>query len=162
MNKIYWDLDGVLRNVSKTYIGFIPPEWNYVNEKGKTITDLIEENPKLLATAKPLNYIKVALKFPFITILTVQRKSWIPYTEKWLEKYLSGISYDVQYLNSFNEKLDIVGSSGFLIDDCPVLNDYSRIILVEYQYNIHVKSRFRVKYLNELEFLLDYINRGMI
>ncbi|HPO91345.1 MAG TPA: hypothetical protein PLJ44_09580 [Victivallales bacterium] len=154
MKSIFWDLDGVLRDLSGSVFKNKPNSWNY-KENNENIFDKVRKDYSILINAKPTPYLKIALSFPFIKILTCQPDDWKPFTEKWVEKHLSRIAYEIIYTLNQEQKLTIIKSfDAYLIDDCPQFSDYSRIVLIDAPYNRHIKCKIRVKSPNELKTIL--------
>jgi len=162
MKKIYWDLDGVLRDLHKVTFINRPTHWGYT-ENGLDIFDIIGKDYTLLEKAPPTPFCKIAIKQPFVNILTHQPSSWILYTENWIKKYFSSISYNIIYVETRNQKIEIINKeNAYLIEDCPLFNDYSRIILIDSPYNKNIKAKYRVKTPKQLEQLLILINKDLI
>ena len=143
---IYFDLDGVLRNLGKSIFGKHPESWGEKKD-GKGFIEYVNDNPDYLIKAEPTKYLDVALEeFPRkILIMTVQLPKWIDYTEKWLDKYVGKDRYLVMYVPP-DTKVDIMDEvKGLLVEDHPNLSSYEKIILIDRPYNRNVKlPMFRV------------------
>ena len=46
-----------------------PDIWDYIDENGRSIYNIIEEDKSILETASPTPYLKVALKLPVLGVL---------------------------------------------------------------------------------------------
>ena len=145
-----------MRDLAKKAFGKDPDIWDYIDENGRSIYQIIKQNKSILETSSPTSYLKVALRYPFISILTCQPPDWILYTEKWIKKHLSSVSYDITYLSHQEEKLKVIGYN-YLIDDYPKFSSYNNIILIDKPYNRNIKVPIRVENSNKLEKIIDII-----
>jgi len=162
MKKIYWDLDGVLRDLYKVTFANRPTHWGYT-ENGLDIFDVIKKDYTLLEKAPPTPFYKIAIKQPFLNILTHQPNNWIPYTENWINKHFSSIYCKIIYVGTRNQKIDIINKeNAYLIEDCPLFDDYSRIILIDSPHNKNIKVKYRIKTPKQLEELLNLINKDLL
>lgn len=163
-NYFLWDIDGVLRDLSSVFKNR-PDRWDY-KEDGKDIFNIINKNPSILTRIKPLPYLKIALQFPFLTIITIQPENWKNYTSIWLETHLNSISYNVIWLNKHEDKLITLSELEkkhncryFLIDDYPLFSNYSKVILIDTDYNKFVKANYRVSNSNQLKTIINTLNK---
>jgi hypothetical protein len=86
---IYWDLDGVLRDLTWKIPGCKHPKvWSQKGPFGYDVVEYINRNLHLLKECRPTRYLNVAMWQKVVTILTVQRESWKPYTADWLARYI--------------------------------------------------------------------------
>jgi len=156
--KLYWDLDGVLRDLTKLVFKHIPQDW-YHKENNEDIFEKINKDLTVLKKSPATEFYKVAIKFPFIKILTCQPEHWKPFTKQWIEKHFSSIVHSVKYLNHQEEKINIIkNENAFLIDDFPFFSDYSRVILIDYPYNRNVRAKIRIRNSKQLDELLKHID----
>lgn len=155
---IYWDIDGVLRDLSKIVWGFEPEDWDYIMD-GLDIFDIVRIYPPLLIEAPPTKYLKVIKKQKKPYILSSQPQDWRALTEQWTEKHLKDIPIKIKFVNKIQEKLKYLKDGDYLIDDCPLFPDYSKIILVDRKYNRNVNAPIRVKTPKELEEILNELKR---
>jgi hypothetical protein len=147
---IYFDLDGVLRDLCSPITGEEAPHWDYVY-KGKSVLQHIEENLDVLASAPVTEYFHYILeKFPTIHILTNQSNHWKPYTWQWLNDKFGYHPFEVTYARP-KEKLEILKDGDFLVEDFPLFEDYSKIILIHREYNKDVEAPIRVRNIKELD-----------
>ncbi len=157
---IVYDLDGVLRWMAGPERNFIDAKyWEEPMPNGQSVVEFYSSEPH------KLNYCPVTPYYPVIikdrmrdtpTILTLQLESWIPYTEKWIHVYIPQAK--VIYVKSSQEKIDYINSfkDMYLVEDCPHMPDMSKIIMVDHDYNKHVKDCFcRVNSPEELEYIQE-------
>jgi len=156
---IYWDIDGVLRDLSKIVWGFDPDDWNYKSPERLSIFDIIRMNPMLLVEAPAGKYIDVARKQKELLILSAQLPHWRTLTEMWISTHLKDVPVYITFVDNSQEKLKYLKDGDYLIDDCPLFPDYSKIILVDRKYNRNVNAPIRVKTPKELEEILNELKR---
>ena len=149
---IYWDLDGVLRNLQTMVFGCYPQHWD---EKisGHKLCWHVNRNLSWLEEAPTTEYFPVALQYQPIVIITSQPENWRAYTMRWIERRIRAV---VKFVNKPDEKLKELRNGDYLIDDCPNFSSFERIILVDRPYNQHVKAKYRVKTPGELEVFLNW------
>jgi hypothetical protein len=149
--RIFFDLDGVLRNLCKDTFGEHPPTWNHKNKDGKDMIDLIEENLDILEKAPPTRYIGIREHIDHMFILTHQHPEWQWKTKKWIEKHIGG-NHSMLVVLSTIDKLHLMDLvDGVLIEDSPKFPYYDRVVLIDRPYNQEVKGEIaRVKSLEEL------------
>lgn len=154
--KIWFDLDGVLRNLVREVFGHNEvTHWNYKNCNGKTLVEAVNESPWICYNAEPFPYINAVNNvMDRVDILTHQPEKWRPYTEDWLNDHIK-ISYTVTYVNNPQNKLLVLGSDDILVEDFPLYPDYSNIILIDHPYNRCCNAPIRVTTPDELYNLLD-------
>jgi hypothetical protein len=151
--KIFWDLDGVLRDLCTPIFGHEPSVWHHINEQGKDAVDIIEADLCILATAPPTEYFDyVVQNHAPIHLVTHQKEHWRPFTIEWFKQFLD-IPFIVNYVRP-EHKLDFVGEGNYIVEDYPMFSDYSKVILVDRMYNRHIKSPIRVRNIKELEDIL--------
>lgn len=136
---IYFDLDGVIRDLAMGVCGYVPNSWD---EKinGMGIVELINGSLELLTTSPPTKYYNIIKElFPHPHIVTLQTESWKMLTLQWLHNYFDG--HHVRFVEEFSHKLDIVGAD-LIVDDYPFFDKqfYKQVILVRYPYNENVKE----------------------
>ena len=139
---IYWDIDGVIRGLSQEIWGFVPDEWSH-KVAGKTIVEAVNARPEICATAPPLEYLSVLNNQSDAKILSSQPDSWRHWTNSWLNRNVL-ITYTVQYVEDTKEKLGQLSPGDWLIDDSPIFEDFSQIILVDRPYNRSIECPNRV------------------
>jgi FMN phosphatase YigB (HAD superfamily) len=162
--QVVFDLDGVLRDFNTIFHDrFGVPhsnDWNF-RYKNKGVYDWVKEDYSILVDAEPTPYFQVIKKWAGnnkIDIWSHQPDDWVPYTEDWLAKYLGG-EYTIEYLTP-NEKYSklLNNPATYLVDDYPLFPDYSRIILVDYEYNQDSKSVIRVQTPDQLRLFLGRVH----
>jgi len=144
--KIVFDIDGVVRDlmgIIKERYGCLRPVKNWVwHHKGKTIFDYVREDYSVLINAKPTKYCDIIQKYGnnnHIEFWSAQPDDWQVHTEKWIKKYFKNFS--IKYFKHHEKfrtlcrKKDVV-----LVEDYPMFKDYSKIILIDWKYNRHVKN----------------------
>jgi phosphoglycolate phosphatase-like HAD superfamily hydrolase len=157
VNKIVFDVDGVLRNlypVVRRKFGLWSPN-NYFDwdKKGINIYDLVKKDYNILVEAKPTRYIKFIQELhekEAIELWSWQPDDWIPYTRKWLGKYFNKwlplwLKPDEKFKQLLKEP------NTYLVEDNPNFPNYDRVILIDQKYNRNVKAKHRVKNVKELK-----------
>jgi hypothetical protein len=142
---IYWDLDGVLRNLQFEIYGSYPNKWDAIAGAGRfrglDVFQAVAKDKRILLEAQPTEYLTVARIFEPITILTTQPRDWKPYTRWWVRKWLNA---RVIFIDKPEDKLSYL-QSAFLIEDYPFFRDYSNIILIDRPYNQETNCEMRIK-----------------
>ena len=139
--KIWWDLDGTLRDLALAVWGVEPEHWNKRDASGRNTIDIVNDNLFLLEKAPPTEYLR-AVNGKRITILSAQLPHWTPYTRNWLYRWIPNCT--VIYTETGEEKLPILEAhDALLVEDHPNLSDYSRILLIDHPYNRHVINPLR-------------------
>ncbi len=145
---IFWDLDGVLRNLTFNFMGspFTQGEidgWDRRNDKGQDIVDFVDNELEILIEAPELEYIDLAREFLPLHIVSAQPDHWRPYTSTWLDNHLPDAR--IKYLLDTQHKLRYLECrTRVLIEDCPLYPDYTHIILVDRPYNRDITVPRRV------------------
>ena len=156
---IFYDLDGVLRDLC----GHIRPtsivrNWNdKIN--GIPLMDYVNDNLGVLTKSPKTEYFDEVFKQKTVSIISVQPKEWRAGTYKWIQKHFKGHEGElgVRYVDNGNEKLDIIGTYDYIVEDSPNLKNYSKVILISYPYNAHIKgAAARVESKKDLAEILKY------
>jgi hypothetical protein len=156
---IYWDVDGVLRDLAIAVFGKQPPIWDYVSpETGKTLIQVVNKRLPLLYEAPPTPYLSVARLYEPIKILSTQPPAWRPYTMHWLRQYI--LADKIEFLDYKDNKLKYLKDGDWLVEDSPNLEDYQRVILIDKPYNQSVNAPYRVKTPKKLKEILEKITGG--
>jgi hypothetical protein len=153
--KIYWDLDGVLRDLSKIVFGKDPTEWGAKTDDRLSIFDAIRKDPRLLIDAPTTEYLPVALKQKSVHILTCQPDNWKTLTELWIATHLKDIDVLITFSETSQGKLAMLEGGDYLIEDYPLFSDYKNIILIDRAYNRNVNAPIRVHTPEQLERIID-------
>jgi hypothetical protein len=158
---IFWDIDGVIRNLAQIVFGRPALKWDEKRDcDGNTLIEAVNKNPDLCLLAGPCEYIKLINEYficKTVHFLSSQPVVWRENTEKWLSIYCA-TKYDIIYTNGSDEKLSYLKPGDWLIDDSPCFSDYSQIILIDYPYNQQVNAPYRVHNRKELMEKLEEIN----
>jgi FMN phosphatase YigB (HAD superfamily) len=148
-DNVFWDLDGVLRDIHGNFNGGSIHSWDVRDSSGNGIVEYIDNNLSLLETAPTFKYIDIAMQFHPIHIVSAQPDHWRKYTSKWLDNYLPDAK--VKYLLNTEDKLKYLESGRrILIEDYPYYSDYTHIILIDRPYNQNVVTQKRVHNNEEL------------
>ena len=163
MINLFWDLDGVLRNLTAAiskHIGceFKPMLWDDQVLSGIGICQYIDLYPELLVTSPETEFCEEARYEKDMVILTYQPFNWISYTKEWIKNHFPNST--VKFCQHPDEKLSIIKNKNILlIEDYPYFSDNSQIIIIDHLYNWHVKDCYaRVKSVEELQKLI--YNKG--
>lgn len=144
---IYCDVDGVLRILDVMALGRPAKSWDDVNDNGKNVFQIVNDNPDLCLIAPCSEYLPVINEMfsnKKLCILTSQPKPWRKYTEMWLQTHLN-INYEVIYTKNPSNKLRYLEYGDWLIDDNPNFDNFDQILLIDRIYNRHVNTKYRIK-----------------
>jgi len=157
--EIYWDLDGVLRDLNKMVYGYDPPGWNYPHpESGEDFLTIINRDFSILSNAPPTEYLSIALQQYKIHIATCQYPGWWPHTLKWIDAHLPKA-----VVHRFGgwaglQKTEFVRGRGILIEDSPRLRDYRNVWLIDRPYNRECNAPIRITSPDHLREMIDTLN----
>ena len=149
MNKIVFDLDGVIRDLMRyCYDMFNIPEanewfWKY---KNKDIYDWVkEDNYNALLYSKPTKYFSVIKNYSEkLEIWSHQPLKWRSLTKRWLDYHLG--DYTIRYLNTSEKRKRLDAHKNlWLVEDSPNFSNYDRIILIDKLYNKNINCKTRIK-----------------
>jgi hypothetical protein len=150
MKRVFWDLDGVLRDICTLAFGNNPNSWHYRDKYGKSIVDIIEEDLCILTNSPPTEYFDyIVNNFSPLYIVTNQKKHWKPFTWQWLHEYMVDMPFEVTYHKPEDKLLFI--EDNILVEDYPFFKDYTNIILIDREYNKETKASVRVRNIKELD-----------
>lgn len=152
MKKIFFDLDGVIRNLTAG-IGYDPQSWNEPLPDGSNLYQFVNKNPNILLSAPPTEYWPLLCEKE-ITIFTCQPDLWVQNTLIWISIYLKNATTVI--FQKPEDKLKVLNSA-FLVEDYPFFKDYSNIILIDRPYNRNVNCCRRVQTTQELENFLNEV-----
>lgn len=150
---IYFDLDGVIRDLCQYAFGKYPNTWEY-QINGKGIIEIFNDDKPGLFLSPVTEYYSFIKTLDHITIITFQLESWIPFTKVFLSTRFKPDQYNVIWVNSFQEKLDIVKEGDYIVEDYPFYTkEFSskRCIMVDMPYNREVSAFQRVYNTNDLK-----------
>ncbi len=151
MSKVYWDLDGVLREFGTYVLGYEPSYWDAINKDGKTVIELVNERPEICLECPESKYLPIVNEYlDKITIMTNQLPSWIPFTDKWLNNHIQ-IQYEVIYTKNPGDKLARLKEGDILVEDFPNFPCYDNIVLIDRTYNKHVSAPLRISTISDLK-----------
>lgn len=142
MIKIWWDLDGVIRDLSGAIFKEPIKKWDQLIEGKYEFYPYVAEHMEVIENAPTTEYYETIYSYyrngfkdtRKMNILTHQPMDWRSRTEKWIKKYLSEASYEITYVNSSAEKLTHIGD-GVLFDDHPQLVGTPHVITIDALYN---------------------------
>ena len=155
---LYFDLDGVLRDINYLVFGKEEPDkWDAVNNSGNDVITAVNKNRDILTRAPGTEYLKPVLDYienygKSLCLITCQPSAWRPYTEKWIERNISKRPYFsarppiVYYTREPEAKLGLLSKNDYLVEDYPKFKTYEKIYLIDRQYNRNVRGeRHRVR-----------------
>jgi len=136
-NTLYFDLDGVLRDLECAIWG--EPQQTWLKGKDdKSVYEYVTANPHLLTEAQPDGYWKVVKHVhkelgKKIPILTCQPVNWRDLTMEWINEHIP--ESDVKFVAKHEDKLEVLEETDMLIDDNPFYGGKQRVIMVDKPYN---------------------------
>ncbi len=142
-----FDLDGVIRNLTYPVFGYEPPEWDYRIQEGGLV-EIVDRNPNILLTAPVTEYFAVIKAYirqreeqtgKMTRILTLQKPTWMINTLAWMEYYFQSEPLNIIFVKTMEEKFKHLGDD-ILVDDYPGFTDYSKVLIVDRQYNRGVEG----------------------
>lgn len=155
MNKIIWDLDGVLRDFNiyffNKYKKPYPQSYNEVWQN-KNLVQWIEDDKFALINSPITEHVQIAKKYLPIEIWSSQYSHWLELTNEWLINNVIHFKF-IQKSPQQKEK-DLENLNGFLIEDSPNFRSYDKIILIDRPYNQHIKVKFRIHNMKQLDNLI--------
>jgi len=163
MQKIVFDLDGVLRNLQaglNKEFG-IPhfKEWFWLWEGEDIFYWVKHSDYRILTDSPPTKYLDVVKRnIDKVFLWTCQPEDWKKHTIQWVEKYLNYAFYLFLDTEGKRELLDTL-KDVWLVEDSPNFSNYDRIILIDRPYNRHIKVKYRIKKPKELECLIKSLTQ---
>jgi len=172
---LFWDIDGVLRDLYSSVFGDEPDDWNKkINNLG--LVEYVSQNKDILLNAKTDKYYNVLIKTKELSnienvILSCQPSDWINFTKNWLKNHNLD-DMKVEFVQTAEEKLKKLEKelfnkkwlSVYLIDDYPF--DFSNdeifrffVLLIDKKYNKSTNTYYRIKSPKELEEFISIINK---
>lgn len=131
--KVYFDLDGVIRNLAGHMFTRDPEDWDEPIH-GMNFYDYLDSNLHMLEESPKTEYCDVIAQY-YPTILSCQPLRWREGTMKWIANNLGGKISGVIFTKHPLDKFHYVSKSDWLVEDYPGFKDYSRIILIDHAYN---------------------------
>ena len=139
---IYFDFDGVIRNLTVTISDLIFTDWDTQIE-GKSFLEYFNENLNLLLEASPTEYYLIIKDYQKeIVVMTHQADNWKDAFWQWMKTYFPERRIEVIFVEHINDKLGYLNQDDLLIEDYPNFDDYSQIILIKRPYNRNVENAF--------------------
>lgn len=140
--KVYFDLDGVIRDLAGHVFSDDPDSWD-TPIKGMSFYDYVDKNPSTLVDSPKTKYCEVISKFS-PHIVTCQPAHWRTYTLKWIAENIPTLSA-VTFVKHPDEKFKMISKSDWIVEDYPNFKDYSRVILIDHKYNRAANAVIRIK-----------------
>lgn len=154
--KVYFDVDGVLRNITG-YFGVPDNDWD-IQVDGKTIYDMILADFSCLEKMKSTEYVPVVQKFtksPYIISTQIEQPAKVA-TAKWLADRFALPQATFVGEGSSAEKVKLLAEDDRIFDDHPKFPESNKLIIVGHGYNRN-KPGFRVNTVAEMEGALDVL-----
>jgi FMN phosphatase YigB (HAD superfamily) len=144
---IFFDLDGVLRDLSGAVFGSDPEDWNV------DLVERVNQDLGLLVRAEATEYVLAFFSFyGESVIVSNQPPHWRRYTMQWIVRNLSPFIPEVIFVDHMKQKLNLIGDQDILVDDFPFFDrKLDHIILVKHKYNERTAHRFKYVVSNEVE-----------
>lgn len=156
---LYFDLDGVIRNLNTPVYGSDPDFYGQpIN--GKNFIDYVNDGRIDILTKAPMTefaeiIISMHKKYnQTLNIYTYQIPSWRPSTTSWILDNLKGIGKSVKFANTAAEKPNHLKKDDTLVEDFPYFNDYSQIVLINHKYNTGTPVKTRINTPKDMELFL--------
>ena len=148
---IFWDLDGVIRDISKATFGYHIPTWDHRDALGKNLVQKVNDNIHILVSAPPTEY-KDMIENAYsildepIHILTVQPRRWQAYTKLWILNLLRNVEAKITMFQNVSDKYKYFAAieDALLVEDHPCLPSYKRVVLVRRPWNSSVNHAHKV------------------
>ena len=149
---LFWDLDGVLRDISTAAYGYHIPQWDYKGEDGKGLIQRVNDNISLLVKAPPTEYkdmVERAYEVMDVElhILTVQPKRWQSYTHLWVLNQFQKIGCKITFFQSARDKYAYFKEqepNSAIVEDHPCFPSYERVILIRRPWNSSVNNALKI------------------
>lgn len=162
MIKVFFDLDGVLRDLEKSVFGYRVPHWDTPVD-GMAFFDFIEyKGLQIVDQALPTKFYRTVhswfTRHPehALVILTHQPEHWKKYTERWVKEHFGNIRYSLCYVDKMMGKLKYLDDA-ILIDDYPGFAGNPNVIMVSKTYNKYdAAPHLRISKAAHMEHVLDY------
>lgn len=139
---IHFDLDGVSRHLSKGLFNGEIDTWDKLMKTGQNFCDYIDEHLEILMTAPATRFCATIKKLKEVHIISHQPDHWKPGTMYWLGQHFKNNRLIIDFVKSPQEKMAFLSNGDLLVEDYPKFEDYSKIILIDWPYNRHVKDPY--------------------
>ncbi|TAL62090.1 MAG: hypothetical protein EPN88_13815 [Bacteroidetes bacterium] len=158
---IFFDIDGVIRDVCTPVFGKQADKWEQKDSNGNGVIKAISENLDILVSAPTLEYLECVI--PYMDyFLSHQPETWRVYTDEWIRRNI-GESYVSKaiYVSHPDQKMEYIHNNDILVEDSPKLRDYKNVILVDRPYNKNINGRIiRVYDAKQLKYILNMVKTG--
>ena len=152
---LWFDLDGVLRDLQVAIWGHNAPCWDYAPD-GLGLVEIINQDRTLLLSAPPTKYYPAIAQLSEIVILTHQQEGWKNLAEFWVRRYLPDYTRII-FVRKPEDKFNyLTFDDDILVDDYPFFKSYEKVALVDYPYNQQCDCRIRIKTAGDMEALIEY------
>jgi len=152
--RVYFDVDGVLRDIVK-YFGTSGNSWDEM-VNGMTIYEAITKDFSCLDKMEDMQFVPTVQKFsksPHILTCQLEPEAKM-YTAMWLSRRFA--LPQVKFVNSSAEKATLLNPDDRIFDDHPKFPESNKLIIVGHLYN-NSKPGFRINTIAELEGALDVL-----
>ena len=156
--KVYFDVDGVLRDIVK-YLGTTDNEWD-VRVNGKSIMDIITADFSCLKKMPDTQFVPVVRAFtqePNICSSQIEPLAQ-KYTTEWLQERFRNPQITYVGKGSYSEKEAVLNENDRIFDDHPKFPENNKLIVVGHGYNAQKKG-FRVETPDEMEAVLEVLKQ---
>jgi hypothetical protein len=154
--RVIFDIDGVVRDlvsVLEQRYEFTVHHWNFMHD-GKDFWDMAKEIPDLFVNAPPTKYYSIIKQCKCPTFWTIQKPEYRNPTITWLDNRFD--KYKIRFFRDFEHKqAEVYKKNVLLFDDFPNFTDYSKIMLIDTNYNKKTKAKVRIKTPEQLQKILD-------
>lgn len=165
---VWWDLDGVLREIDKVGPGrnLDMSVKDYYHKSWDKVKEWLDDNPKRLQKLPMTEYARTIFKYynrrdSKMRIITCQPNHWRFHTIKWIQgRTPNSIIY---FTDTPKAKIPLITDNTrryALVEDYPHFESYENVILVDRRYNKDVNAHVRVHSARELILLLEDIEHG--
>jgi hypothetical protein len=166
---IWWDLDGVLREIDK-----VGPnadynkmeQHDYYYKQWDEVKKWLDDIPDRLLELPPTEYCNTVFRYynrraQKMRIITCQPNNWRHFAIKWIHQRTDKAM--IYFTDTPKGKIEVMKdntANWVLIEDYPYFDSYDNIILIDRPYNQNVKCDIRVHSPQELIAIVEDIEHG--
>jgi len=153
--KVYFDVDGVLRDMIGYFLGTPDDDWD-ARVDGKNLYEKLEEDFSVLERMPPMDYVPVVRQFtdrPDIITAQIEEEAREA-TTRWVLKHFRDAN--IIFVGNSEEKNSLLSENDRIFDDHPRFPWSPKLIIAGHGYNVY-KHGFRINDICELEAVLEVL-----